>query len=157
MSRVWMIVPAVLLLPACGGSGKNAAPSSPPLQTVTVSEQEFSITPKTLSVSKPGVYAFSVSNNGMITHAFEIEGNGVEEKTGDIAAGSTATLKVDLSKRGSYDAYCPIDGHRSKGMEATLTVGAASSGTGGGASSTTKTTTTTTSSTSTTGGYGYGH
>jgi uncharacterized cupredoxin-like copper-binding protein len=131
MARVWILVPAALALSACGGgSGRQQPPASKPLQTINVSEKEFSITPKTLSVSKTGVYAFAITNDGMITHAFEIDGNGVDQRSSDIAPGSTLTLKVNLSKRGSYSAFCPIDGHRSKGMEATLTVGAASSGTG---------------------------
>jgi plastocyanin len=130
MNRVWIVVPAALLLSACGGDSGTQQPASKPLQTINVTEKEFSITPKTLSVSKTGVYAFAITNHGMITHGFEIDGNGVDERGGDIAPGSTVTLKVDLSKRGSYSAFCPIDGHRSKGMEATLTVGAGSSGAG---------------------------
>ena len=145
MSRVWIVVPAALMLSACGGgSGKQEAASGPPLKTINVSEKEFSITPKTVSVSNTGVYAFTVKNDGMITHAFEIDGNGVDKRSADIAPGTTVTVKVDLSTRGSYSAFCPIDGHRSKGMEATLTVGAASSGTGQS-----------TTTVPTTSGYGY--
>ena len=51
----------------------------------------------------------------------------VEEKTGDVAPGSTATLRVNLSKDGSYEIYCPIDGHRGQGMVGTLAVGSGSS------------------------------
>jgi len=154
MRWVWILVPAALLLSACGGSsnksGASSSGSGPPLQTISLSEKEFSITPKSISVSKAGTYTFDVKNDGQITHALEVEGNGVEQKTGDIEPGKSATLTVDLSKTGSYEVYCPIDGHRQNGMEASLAVGGAA---GGGETSTGETTTggTTTSK----GGYGY--
>jgi uncharacterized cupredoxin-like copper-binding protein len=92
--------------------------------------KEFSLTPGTITLSKPGTYAFRITNNGTITHALEVDGNGVEEKSGDIRAGSSTTLEVTFTKNGSYEIYCPIDGHKDQGMKATLTVGTAK-GTGG--------------------------
>ena len=85
-----------------------------------------------------------MTNNGTIAHALEINGNGLEEKTGDIQPGATATLRVTLAKDGSYELYCPIDGHRAQGMRATVTVGTGSGGT-----------TTNEGGTTTSGGYGY--
>jgi uncharacterized cupredoxin-like copper-binding protein len=41
-----------------------------------------------------------------------------------LAAGSAVDLEVDLTEPGDYALLCPIDGHRGKGMEGTLTVGA---------------------------------
>jgi hypothetical protein len=73
----------------------------------------------------------------------------VEEETETIEPGETAELTVDLSKEGSYEIYCPIDGHRDKGMEGSLIVGAASTG---GGSDTSEDEGTSTSS----AGYGYG-
>jgi uncharacterized cupredoxin-like copper-binding protein len=153
MRRVWILVPTALFLSACGGSsnksGASSSGSGPPLQTISLSEKEFSITPKSISVSKAGTYTFDVKNDGQITHALEVEGNGVEQKAGDIEPGKSATLTVDLSKTGSYEVYCPIDGHRQNGMEASLAVGGAA---GGG---TTTGETTTGGTTTTKGGYGY--
>jgi len=146
MRRGWILVPAVLVLSACGGTTHKAM--GPPLKTVQVSEQEFSITPNTISLGATGTYAFKVTNNGAITHAFEVEGHGVESKTGNIAPGSSTTLTVDLSQKGDYDAYCPIDGHRSKGMLAKVTVGAAAPA-GGGTTTVPAPTTTTTTQTKT--------
>jgi uncharacterized cupredoxin-like copper-binding protein len=113
----------------------------PPLKTVQVSEKEFSITPSTIALASTGTYSFSVMNNGTITHAFELEGHGVKAKTGNISPGSSATLTADLSAKGSYEAYCPIDGHRAMGMQVSITIGAAPAG--GGATTTTVPTTTT--------------
>jgi len=72
---------------------------------------------------------FTVTNDGQETHALEVEGNGVEEKTDSIAPGDSGTLTVDLEP-GEYEFYCPIDGHRAQGMEGKIVVGGSSSGAG---------------------------
>ena len=145
MRLVVLLVPAAALLAGCGGSSNSSSsskPSSGPvLQTVQISETEYSLTPSSVTVSKSGTYAVHVTNNGTITHAFEVEGNGVEEKTSDIPAGSSTTLKVAFSKNGSYEIYCPVDGHKAEGMKGTLTIGKAS---GGGAPTTPENQTTST-------------
>jgi uncharacterized cupredoxin-like copper-binding protein len=55
-----------------------------------------------------------------VPHAFEVEGNGVEEET-DTITESDASVTVDL-KPGTYEYYCPVDGHKAAGMKGTLTV-----------------------------------
>lgn len=160
MRRVWILAPAALLLPGCGGSsGKSAEGSStatgPPQQTISLSEREFSLTPKSISVAASGTYAFKVTNNGQITHALEIEGQGVEQKTGHISPGSSATLTIDLAKKGDYEVYCPIDNHRSMGMDASLTIGGSASGGANGMTTEGHTTSTNGTSTEKKGGYGY--
>src|SRR5712692_7404373 len=156
MRRVWILVPATLLLAACGGSSnKSSTAAGPPLQTISLSEKEFAISPGTISVAKTGTYAFHVTNHGTIGHALEVKGQGVDGKIGTINPGSSATLTITLSKTGGYEVYCPIDSHRDKGMKATLTVGA-SSGSGGMTTTSGTTTvpaTTTNQKTTTTPGY----
>src|SRR5205809_680653 len=146
MRRLLILLPFSLLVAACGGSSSTPAGGGPVQQTIQISEKEYSLNPATVTVSKTGTYEFRVTNNGTIAHALEVEGNGVEEKTGDIQPGAAATLRVTLAKDGSYDVYCPIDGHRSQGMKGTLTVGSASSSGG---------TTTNDAGTTTNRGYGY--
>jgi uncharacterized cupredoxin-like copper-binding protein len=124
MRRLLRLVPVAVLLTACGGSSNKADQGGAVLQTIRISEQEYSLTPSTATVSKSGTYEFEVTNNGQVAHALEVEGNGVEEKTADIQPGSSATLSVSLSKPGSYEMYCPVDGHRGQGMDGTLEVGA---------------------------------
>jgi len=125
-------------LAACGGGSTKPAQSGSVAQTVKISEAEYSLTPAAVSLSKPGTYEFQVLNNGRITHALEVEGNGIEAKTGHIQAASSATLRVTLAKGGSYEMYCPIDGHKGYGMRGTITVGGAS---GAGGTTTEETTT----------------
>jgi uncharacterized cupredoxin-like copper-binding protein len=133
MRRIAVLLGACLALAGCGGGGGKSSQSNAtgaPQQTVSVSEKEFSLTPSTAKVGSPGTVAFKVTNDGQIAHALEIEGNGVEEKTETIQPGDSATLTVKLSKAGSYELYCPIDGHKDKGMKGEITVGG-SAGSGG--------------------------
>jgi plastocyanin len=129
MRRLFVLLPLSLLLAACGGTAGTSSSSAggPVLQTIQIAEKEYSLTPSKITVAKTGTYELKATNDGTITHALEIEGNGVEEKTGDVAPGSTVTLRVNLSKDGSYEIYCPIDGHRGQGMAGTLAVGNGSS------------------------------
>jgi uncharacterized cupredoxin-like copper-binding protein len=150
-----LLLPVCLALAGCGGgygssSGNNgtttaAAPAAG--HVVSLSESEYKISPSTVSVAKAGKVTFDVKNMGQITHALEIEGNGVETKTMSIAPGEAASITVDLSKNGKYEMYCPIDGHRAKGMEGTIQVG--------GSTGAMTTEGTTTEGTTTKGGYGY--
>jgi uncharacterized cupredoxin-like copper-binding protein len=149
MKRLALLVLLPALAAGCGGKSggsKTVAASggSGGGQTIQVKESEYKLTPSSFTVSKPGTVTFQVTNAGQMGHALEVEGNGVEQKTSTISPGSSAKLTVDLSKNGTYEVYCPIDGHRAMGMEAKLVVGS-----GGG------TTTNGTTSTKSGGGYGY--
>jgi len=141
----------VLALTACGSSSSESGTTGPAAagQAIAIGETEFKLDPSSVQVDQAGTTTFRVTNNGTIDHALEVEGNGVEEKTATIKSGETAELTVDLSKEGSYEIYCPIDGHRDSGMEGTLAVGAAM---GGGSTGTTEDKSSTTSD----DGYGYG-
>jgi plastocyanin len=119
----------IVALAGCGSSDSSSSSSSGG-QTIEVSLTEFKLDPSQISVEKPGTYTFHAVNGGQYPHALEIEGHGVEEKTEDIQPGESADLKVELNATGDYEIYCPVDGHRGKGMEGSLTVGAAASGAG---------------------------
>jgi plastocyanin len=100
------------------------APTGPAGETVNLSEIEYSIHPDDVRLEKAGVVEFNVRNDGSVTHALEVEGGDIEEETEDIAAGESATLKVDLPK-GVYELYCPIDDHKEQGMTSELRVAGA--------------------------------
>jgi uncharacterized cupredoxin-like copper-binding protein len=140
MRRIAVVIGACLALAGCGGeSSSSKGSTAAPEQTVTLSETEFSIDTNTVSVDQPGTVAFKVQNKGQVAHALEVEGNGLEEETDTIQPGESATLTVKL-EAGSYEMYCPIDGHKDKGMEGEITV-TGSPGAGGGTTTTEGTTT----------------
>jgi uncharacterized cupredoxin-like copper-binding protein len=112
-----------------GGAPASATASS----TVTVSETEFKLN-LSAPQAKAGAVTVQVKNDGSTDHALEIKTPTGEVKTAAIAPGKTATLKANLTP-GTYEMYCPIDGHRAKGMQASVVVaGGGSSGSGGGTS-----------------------
>lgn len=95
--------------------------ASGPGGTVKISETDFKLNPSNPNV-KSGTVTFQVSNDGQTTHNLEIEGNGVEQKLdSDLAPGDSGTLTLDLPP-GTYEIYCPVDGHKDLGMTGELTV-----------------------------------
>jgi uncharacterized cupredoxin-like copper-binding protein len=153
VQRLLALLPAAALLAACGGgsgsgggSGEGSGAGGSALQTIRLSEQEYSFNPSTITLPKPGTYAFDVANKGSITHAFVIEASGSEgseAKTGDITPGSHKTVKFTFEAGRRYEMYCPIDGHRAEGMAGTISVGRAA---GGGTTTSPEGETTTTNS-----------
>jgi len=111
----------------CGGNDDDTTAGGSSGK-VPITLRDFSIQPKTLHSTEPETVTYVVTNKGSTEHALEIEGEGIEEETDTIQAGDVAELTVTL-KPGSYELYCPIDNHRQRGMEATLTV---ASGSGSG-------------------------
>jgi uncharacterized cupredoxin-like copper-binding protein len=92
---------------------------------------QYSLDPSTITVPKPGTYAFKVKNDGTITHAFVIEatgGGGSQAKTGDITPGSSKTVRFALDADKRHEMYCPIDGHKAEGMAGTISVGGPAGG-----------------------------
>jgi uncharacterized cupredoxin-like copper-binding protein len=155
MRRSWILLP-VLLLAGCGGGGgsNESEQGGTVVQTIQISEKEYSLDAGTVNLSKTGTYEFEVTNEGQITHALEIEegGGGAEAQTGDIEPGQTKTVRFTFSQDGEFELYCPIDGHRDLGMEGTITVGGAA---GGAGTTTNGENETTTGQTTTTSGKGY--
>lgn len=129
-------LPALLVLtgaaacgaPAASAGAQDPAPAAPQMITVTMTEFAFALDhPPTAA----GAYLFHAVNAGKYPHAVELDGAGVsDQKSAVVQPGGSADLTVTLAQ-GALDVYCPVDGHRAKGMETHLTIGAAS--TGGGA------------------------
>jgi uncharacterized cupredoxin-like copper-binding protein len=139
------IIGVVLILVGvlgCGASGGSAggggaedaqAPSGAKeavLKTIRVKEVEFALKPAEITLEKPGTYAFEAVNSGETVHALEVEGQGIEEETEEIQPGQSAELKVKL-EAGTYELYCPVDGHKEEGMEGKVIVKEGSGGSGG--------------------------
>ncbi len=145
-SRIYaQIIGVVLILVGvvgCGAGGGSAGAGGakdgqPPsgaketvVKTIQVKETEFRLKPAKITLEKPGTYVFKAVNSGDTVHALEVEGQGIEEKTNEIKPAQSAELKVKL-EAGTYELYCPVDGHKEEGMEGKVIVKEGSGGSGG--------------------------
>jgi uncharacterized cupredoxin-like copper-binding protein len=130
-ARVSATAGLLLLLAGCGSSGPapqgtaaasgSASASAPAGTPVNVVEKEFSITLPAQTM-KPGTYTFTIQNKGTFPHNLNVMGPGVDGQASEtVSPGQTGTLTVTL-KPGTYELWCSIDGHKSSGMDAKLTV-----------------------------------
>ncbi|MGH3616496.1 MAG: cupredoxin domain-containing protein, partial [Pseudonocardiaceae bacterium] len=132
------ITGVALSVAACSGGGTASAPSSggasptassqpssqPASNQVTVQMTDFHLALSQQNFT-PGTYTFVAVNSGQAVHAIEVDGPGVsDQQTDDVQPGQTARLTVTLQP-GSYEMYCPVDGHKTKGMDTHFTVGGA--------------------------------
>jgi plastocyanin len=76
---------------------------------------------KSSLTAKAGKVTIVMDNPSSLPHAIELEGNGVEAKGGTVGKGGVSKATATV-KAGTYDYYCPVDGHRAAGMEGKLTV-----------------------------------
>ena len=85
---------------------------------VTMTEYHFDMP----ATAKAGPITFVIKNAGRKEHAFEIKGEGIDQKLSpNPKPGQTGTLQVDL-KPGTYAINCPLPFHTMRGMKTTLTV-----------------------------------
>jgi len=94
-------------------------------QSVPVTLAEWKVQPARDTL-QAGSVTFRVKNDGNVVHGLQIEGEGVDKGTPQIAAGQSGTLTVTL-KPGTYELYCPMaeNTHKMAGMSKKITVVAA--------------------------------
>ncbi|MBB4928557.1 hypothetical protein [Kitasatospora kifunensis] len=108
---------------------------------MTVAESEYRLQLSQNSFA-PGPHTFVADNAGTISHALAISGPGVPTaQTSALPPGGKAQLTVILQD-GTYELWCPVDGHKQPGMETHIQVG------GGSASPTSSSTATSSGSAS---------
>jgi plastocyanin len=100
-----------------GGGGGGAA------QTLKISADPGGALKfdKSSLTAKAGKVTIVMDNPSSLPHAVEIEGNGVEEEGDTVEKGGVSKATATV-KAGTYEYYCPVDGHRAAGMEGKLTV-----------------------------------
>jgi uncharacterized cupredoxin-like copper-binding protein len=110
---------------AGAGLSASAGASSRPT-VVKATETDFHIALSKRSFSA-GKYTFVAVNKGAVTHSLEITGPGLSSpRTKNIEPGQRTKLTVTL-KKGAYDIFCPVPGHKALGMNVNIRVGSGSS------------------------------
>ncbi len=93
-------------------------PSASPMVDVQLLDYEI----RMADTLKAGPQHFRIANAGKERHSFAIEGPGVSTRLGsDLMRGDRGELAVTLPA-GTYTVWCPVDEHRGKGMQRTITV-----------------------------------
>jgi plastocyanin len=111
-----------------GGSGSADGTKGGVIKTVAIKETEWKLSPSRVTLSKPGTYAFKAEDRGDDQHSLTIVGKGVKGEGGEaqlkqaVNPGQNGVLTVTFRKAGTYEMYCPIDGHKELGMKGKVVV-----------------------------------
>ena len=127
-------VAAALLIAGCGGSSSggssNAAATTTPMPSSGGQVVKLSADPggqlrfnTARLTAKPGKVTLRMTNptSAGMPHGISVEGHGVDSDGPTVAPGKVSTVTVTL-KKGTYEYYCPVPGHKEAGMKGTLTV-----------------------------------
>jgi plastocyanin len=106
-------------LAACGGGGDSTASEDVEADVEVTGTDSLKFEPTELE-AEAGTVAIGLTSGSSVEHNVVIEGAG-DDPVVEAAAGQTAVGTVDL-EAGDYTFYCSIPGHRTAGMEGTLTV-----------------------------------
>jgi plastocyanin len=139
LSLTALLCSLAIIAAGCGGGNSSSSSSSSNTSTTKQSSSggggggaaqtlKLSADPggalkfdKTSLTAKAGKVTITLDNPSSVPHAVEIEGKGVEQSSDTIGKGQTTKVTATV-KPGTYDFYCPVDGHRAAGMKGTLTV-----------------------------------
>src|SRR3954451_8303230 len=104
--------------PTPGGTSGGGASSNLKLAADPSGQLKFD---KSKLSAKAGSVTITMDNPSPVAHAVAVEGNGVDKDGNTVNMGGKSTVTVDL-KPGTYEFYCPVDGHKAAGMKGELTV-----------------------------------
>ncbi|MEK7281205.1 MAG: cupredoxin domain-containing protein [Chloroflexota bacterium] len=94
--------------------------AGPACQKCDVTLKDFKLDPGNVA-AKAGSVTFALKNEGRVTHAFQVEGNGVDAKAPNVGQGKTIEWATSLPP-GTYTISCRISNHAERGMKGTLVV-----------------------------------
>ena len=81
---------------------------------------KFNTSRLTVAHGKVSLVMKNPSGSGL-PHAIAVEGKGVDKDGKTVSPGGTSKVTVTL-KKGTYEFYCPVDGHKAAGMKGKLVV-----------------------------------
>ena len=120
--RITAVVIATIALVLAGDGDSQAAPKPRVIQVVAGSAQnEFVFSPKEITALAGQPIIVTVINKGKIEHDFHIEALGVKLHS-LIPPGKSASLEFTPTKKGSFEFFCLVPGHKEVGMKGVVIV-----------------------------------
>ncbi len=130
MKRTRMLAAAALAVGAVAVAQAASASDSGPVATAATTKLKLSANAqgklkfnRTRLTARAGKVTISMKNpsSSGLQHAIAVEGKGVDKdgQTADPGGRSKVTVRL---KKGTYEFYCPVDGHKAAGMKGTLVV-----------------------------------
>jgi plastocyanin len=121
LGLVLLAAAAAVLLGTRGGP-VPAASAAAPAKTLRLSANKSKLAfDKTRLTVRHGRVTLVMANPSSLPHAIAVEGHGVDKDGKTVNQGGTSRVTLTL-KKGTYDFYCPVDGHRAAGMKGKLVV-----------------------------------
>jgi uncharacterized cupredoxin-like copper-binding protein len=102
------------------GPPASAAGGTLKLSADAKGKLKFNTSRLTTSHGKVTIVMKNPSSSGT-PHGIAVEGKGVDKDGRTVGPGKTSTVSVKL-KKGTYEFYCPFDGHKAAGMRGKLVV-----------------------------------
>ncbi len=145
LASISVLALSLTAVAGCGGSSKSnnastTATTSTPATTTPATTTPATKTPsahsslavsadpsgalkftKTTLSAKAGTVTIRMANPSPVAHAIGVKGGGVNQQGQTVSKGGLSTVTASL-KPGTYEFYCPVDGHEQAGMKGTLTV-----------------------------------
>ena len=117
---VGLLAAALLALLLVQGSDAGAATKTRTLRLTADKSGKLKFNTTRLTV-RHGKVTFIMRNPSSLPHAIAVEGHGLDKDGKTVQKGGTSKITVTL-KKGTYEFYCPVDGHKAGGMKGKVTV-----------------------------------
>jgi plastocyanin len=116
-ARRFALVVALVGVVALAVAGVTSAATTLSLRA---SKTALKFNKKTLHASH-GKVTIKMTNPSSTRHGIAIEGHKIDKDGKIVGKGKTSTVTVTL-KKGTYEFYCPVSGHKAAGMKGKLIV-----------------------------------
>jgi hypothetical protein len=114
---------AVLLVVLAAGCGSpSAQPAGPPAEQARLGLIEWDITTSS-EVLAEGDVELVVTNAGATVHDLRLVGERTDVHIDVLEPGEAASIRLELDGEQQLQLWCTVPGHRTQGMERSLTVG----------------------------------
>jgi uncharacterized cupredoxin-like copper-binding protein len=104
-------------------------------QAATERMTEFAFSNPKLTVNAGQPVVITMTNGGQFPHTIEFADNAgatiTSQPADPVAGGGTGVINATFTRAGTFDFWCPVDGHRDRGMVGTITVAGAAGRAGG--------------------------